>query len=292
MADAKFVLKALKTGKERELADKLLVGRGLLEGISLESESASRKHAVLTVMADDAYVEDTGSSNGTFVNGERITARRQINPGDRIEFSDEAYELARVAPQGAATVVRHQPQQPRTASPARMPWPDVEWDEKDHTLACTPQQLQALQKRSQELRAANLAAPPVSIPCLIFREPDKTVPLTMNEGPTQEWIIGRRPDCEICIDSERVSAVHAKIVRIGSQWSAIDALSSNGLYVNNFAAGKQYLRAGDLLRFGDVECVFRLPPAVVRKPIAPAMRYVLIGAAACIVALLIGLLVL
>jgi len=292
MANARFVLKSLKTGKERELSEKTLAGRGLLDGISLESESTSRKHAVITVVSDLAYVEDTSSSNGTFVNGERISAKRQINPGDRIEFSDEAFELARVAQQGAATVVRHQPQAvSREPAPAAVPWPDVEWDEKDHTKACTPEQLREFQRRSNELRAANLAAPPVSVPCLVFRDPDKTVPLTLNEGVTQEWIIGRRPDCAICIESERVSAVHAKIVRTGPQWIAIDALSSNGMYVNNYPAGKQYLSAGDLLRFGDVECIFRLPPHVAPKRIAPGMRYVLIGVAACIVALLIGLLV-
>ncbi len=294
MANARYVLKSLKTGKERELSETTVVGRGSLDGISLESDGCSRKHAVITVVGDTVCVEDTQSSNGTFVNGERISAQRLVTSGDRIAISDDQFELLRVQQQ-EATVIK-QRSTPAASAPAvsRMPWPDVEWNDKDHTRACTPQQLAEFQKRSHELRAANLAAAPVAVPCLIFRDPDNTVPFTVNDEPTQEWIVGRRPDCDVCIESERVSAVHAKIVRTGSQWMAIDALSSNGMFVNSYQAGKQYLSAGDLLRFGDVECTFRLPPEA--APSAgrglPGMRrYLLIGAAACIVALVVGWLV-
>jgi pSer/pThr/pTyr-binding forkhead associated (FHA) protein len=322
MANGRWVLKSLQTGKERELSETTPVGRGMLDGIALDSDGCSRKHAVLTVVGDTVCVEDTQSANGTFVNGERISARKLLNPGDRIAFSDDQFELLRVQQQQEMTVVRQRStpaanaptvnaaasDTPVSDAPAanapiassstasvpavRMPWPEVEWNDKDHTVACTPQQLAEFQKRSRELREANLAAAPVSVPCLIFREPDKTVPFTVNNDPRQEWIIGRRPDCDVCVESERVSAVHAKIVRTGSQWMAIDALSSNGMFVNNYQAGKQYLSAGDQLRFGDVECVFRLPPPAIvsqsGKGISPGIRYLLIGVAACIVAFVIG----
>jgi pSer/pThr/pTyr-binding forkhead associated (FHA) protein len=289
MANARFVLKSVKTSKERELSEMTVVGRGVLDGIALESDSCSRKHAALTVAAGTAYVEDTQSGNGTFVNGERISAKRVLEPGDRLSFSDEEFELLRIQPQ-EATVIRDQETRVAHTGGPRMPWPDVEWDDKDHTLSCTPQQLAKFQRDAKELREANVSAPPVSVPCLMFSEPKRTVPLAVDKSPRQEWIIGRRPDCDICVESGRVSAVHAKIVRTGPQWIAIDALSSNGMFVNNLEAGKQYLAAGDLLRFGDVECVFRLPPQTRRSTaqVSPGMRYLLIGIVACVVALLVG----
>src|ERR1700722_18423147 len=158
MANARFVLKSLKMSKERELSDTTVVGRGALDGIALENDSCSRKHAVLTVAGDVAYVEDTQSSNGTFINGERTSGKQLLKPGDRLAFSDEEFELLRIQPQNA-TVIKHQETRDTPGGAPRIPWPDVEWDESDHTSACTPQQLAEFQRRTKELRAANLSAP-------------------------------------------------------------------------------------------------------------------------------------
>src|SRR5262249_30392803 len=45
----------------------------------------SRRHARLRWQADGFWLEDLGSSNGTFVNGDPASGRHRVVPGDRLE---------------------------------------------------------------------------------------------------------------------------------------------------------------------------------------------------------------
>ena len=71
------------------------VGRALENEIQLEEdEFASARHARLTPQRDGVWLEDIGSTNGTFVNGVRLKRSRRLEPGDviRIGESDFRYE--------------------------------------------------------------------------------------------------------------------------------------------------------------------------------------------------------
>jgi predicted component of type VI protein secretion system len=63
---------------------KFYIGRG--EGCHLRSQShtISRKHCVIRLGDASATIEDCGSTNGTIINGEKISDRRPIYNGDRI----------------------------------------------------------------------------------------------------------------------------------------------------------------------------------------------------------------
>jgi hypothetical protein len=61
------------------------VGRNPENEIFLVDPSVSRRHAVVDVQGDHLLVRDAGSSNGTFVNGERVQLRT-LHPGDRVAF--------------------------------------------------------------------------------------------------------------------------------------------------------------------------------------------------------------
>jgi pSer/pThr/pTyr-binding forkhead associated (FHA) protein len=52
------------------------------------SEIVSRKHADIRVEADAFYIEDVGSSNGTYINNIPLSQgnRHRLRPGDRISF--------------------------------------------------------------------------------------------------------------------------------------------------------------------------------------------------------------
>ena len=73
----------------------LTVGRGLTNDLSLAvDEFASTRHARFEPRRDGVFVEDIGSTNGTFVNGIRVTRERKLVPGDvvRIGETDLRYE--------------------------------------------------------------------------------------------------------------------------------------------------------------------------------------------------------
>jgi hypothetical protein len=83
------------------------IGRSRECDVTIEHETLSRKHATIHVRWDGADVEDNGSRNGTFVNGERVRGRMAIHEGDvvvlgTVRFYVEAAPLDQTAPLAAA----------------------------------------------------------------------------------------------------------------------------------------------------------------------------------------------
>ncbi|MFL5461892.1 MAG: FHA domain-containing protein, partial [Gemmatimonadales bacterium] len=70
----------------------LVVGRGVTSDIAIYDPTISRRHAELVVGADGVQVKDLGSSNGTFVNGARITASR-LGLEDTVTFGKVVFRL-------------------------------------------------------------------------------------------------------------------------------------------------------------------------------------------------------
>ena len=64
------------------------MGRGSGSDIVLQDNQASRQHAEISRQGDQFFIRDLGSTNGTFVNGERITAPRLLNPGDQVRIGE------------------------------------------------------------------------------------------------------------------------------------------------------------------------------------------------------------
>ncbi len=80
----KFVAGKYEGGEFRLPSEgEVVIGRGADLPIVLVEDMVSRKHARLTISSDGMKIEDLGSTNGTFVNGERIK-RIEVRDGDRI----------------------------------------------------------------------------------------------------------------------------------------------------------------------------------------------------------------
>ena len=86
----------------------IVLGRGADADVVLADGSASRRHARIAADGEAWVIEDLGARNGTFVNGERISAVRRLVPGDviqigativRVRRADEAQRSA-IAPLG------------------------------------------------------------------------------------------------------------------------------------------------------------------------------------------------
>ena len=61
------------------------IGRAPENMIRLEDNSVSGRHAELVLVADNCYLKDLGSTNGTLVNGQPVT-ETQLRAGDRVRF--------------------------------------------------------------------------------------------------------------------------------------------------------------------------------------------------------------
>ena len=73
----------------------LLVGRGSGNDVNLaRDEYASSNHARVEPRRDGVWVEDVGSTNGTYLNGTRLTQAKRLAPGDilRVGETELRYE--------------------------------------------------------------------------------------------------------------------------------------------------------------------------------------------------------
>lgn len=62
------------------------VGRGLNNDLIVEDPRVSRQHAQFRLKARRYYVSDTGSTNGTYVNGAALTTEQPLRDGDMVSF--------------------------------------------------------------------------------------------------------------------------------------------------------------------------------------------------------------
>jgi hypothetical protein len=80
----RFISGKYQGGEFPLVADRqILVGRSSDLEMVLVEDMVSRKHARVSVAADQIWIEDLGSTNGTFVNGEKIK-RTRLKEGDRV----------------------------------------------------------------------------------------------------------------------------------------------------------------------------------------------------------------
>ncbi len=80
------------------------IGRGHANDLVLNDPSVSRFHAVVKLVGETVVVADRGSTNGVFINGERITAEHLFRPAERMHIG--AYELRLESTDESSLVVR------------------------------------------------------------------------------------------------------------------------------------------------------------------------------------------
>ncbi len=85
----------LREGAAYDLAEGAVLGRGDNADIRLEDSFASGRHTQLTPHGDVIVVEDLGSTNGTYLNGEPLNGPQPLHPGDRIRIGDSEFAFER-----------------------------------------------------------------------------------------------------------------------------------------------------------------------------------------------------
>ena len=98
-------------------AQELVVGRASDAGIVLVEEMVSRRHARFLLSNTELSIEDLGSTNGTFVNGEKIQ-KSTLKEGDRVLIGTS---ILKVVPADTASASRRKMEPPRPSVAPRGP---------------------------------------------------------------------------------------------------------------------------------------------------------------------------
>jgi pSer/pThr/pTyr-binding forkhead associated (FHA) protein len=111
------VLVRFKDNERRDIklsGNKTVIGRRPDCGVRIQTSDVSRRHCEIESQDDRVLIRDLGSSNGTFVNGQRVEEVK-LSPGDTIQVGPVAFT---VQIDGEPTEVRPSQQQRGAASPA------------------------------------------------------------------------------------------------------------------------------------------------------------------------------
>ncbi|NYG54194.1 FHA domain-containing protein FhaB/FipA [Nocardioides perillae] len=89
-----LVVEGANTGDRAELSEApILVGRGTDAAIRLDDDYVSTRHARVVASGDQWFVEDLGSTNGTYVGSARITQPTAITMGTQVRIGKTVLEL-------------------------------------------------------------------------------------------------------------------------------------------------------------------------------------------------------
>ena len=98
-----------------------LLGRDVTNDISLGDPEVSRQHARLTRTPGGYVLEDLGSTNGSFVNGERLVAPRVLASGDLLGLGENVtLSFEGAGPESAETVMGEAAQHGAAPTPEAM----------------------------------------------------------------------------------------------------------------------------------------------------------------------------
>ena len=105
-------------GAEHPLDGELILGREpATADLVIADPGVSRRHARVLAQNGDVIVEDLGSSNGTYVNGHRISGPVVLGPADELQLGDTVVGLR----EATRTAPMHRPAPRRLAPPPHQP---------------------------------------------------------------------------------------------------------------------------------------------------------------------------
>jgi pSer/pThr/pTyr-binding forkhead associated (FHA) protein len=113
-----------RSGERIEVLDELVVGRENAD-VTVDDEEVSRRHLAVRPHDDGVELEDLGSTNGTFVDGARLSAAVVITESARVMIGETEIEIEVEVPEPevdpSLTRVRERPQMPDATVVRSMP---------------------------------------------------------------------------------------------------------------------------------------------------------------------------
>ncbi len=101
----------------------IYIGRESTNTIMINDPQVSRHHAKMELRGTTYLIQDIGSTNGTFINGKRITGVVALNPGDTVALGEGIVLAYEPTVEANATILSTPPPQATVMQPAPAPVP-------------------------------------------------------------------------------------------------------------------------------------------------------------------------
>lgn len=203
--------------------EEVLIGRSDAVDVQLPDAAISLVHARLVVDKGRWLLMDMGSTNGTSLDGERLTAgeARTLYPGALLRLGPFAVEVQATCDEAMAPAGEG----PQTAELARQMVRDV--------LGALDQSDPFFEVLSGPTKGARVAV------------------------PVAGGLIGRGADCAVSLPDKDASRHHARVQRAGGTVQIEDLESKNGVFVDEQqVASLRALEHGQLVRVGSTKLRF------------------------------------
>jgi|SRR5690348_4180543 len=227
----------------------LTFGREAGCDVVVNGKDVSRRHAEI-VSTPKGYLVVDQSTNGTFVNEERVQGQRLLARADVIRIGDENFRFyADAAPAAKSS---SPPPGPAASTPPAAP-----------QAVTLPAQAAGAGERLKNTMHGMPASPrptggsstPAPLASFLIRS--GALKGTRFQVKTPIVNIGRADYNDLVLNEESISTSHAKLQRREGVWVLVDLESTNGTFVDgDKVSGETPLAPGAMVRFGDVQTVF------------------------------------
>jgi pSer/pThr/pTyr-binding forkhead associated (FHA) protein len=234
-------LVSLTDGREYTIVTaSLVLGREAGCDVVVSGKDVSRRHAEI-VASPKGYLLVDSSTNGVFVNDERIQGQRLLARADVIRIGEESFRF--YSDQAAP------PAEPAASAPvAASPAATARLQNTAFGMPVTPR---------PTAPSPSPAAAVVTGPMANFLVRNGVLKGQRLIVKTPVVNIGRAEYNDLVVPDESVSTSHAKLQRREGIWVLVDLESTNGTYVDGERISNETpIAPGTMVRFGDVQLVF------------------------------------
>lgn len=233
------IIEGPSSGQEFTLTKQVtVIGRDEQVDVTIHAPSVSRRHARILQRDGDFYIEDLGSSNGTFVNGQRIEQVTALHDGDRIAL-------------GQALMLRFNTQSDETL------------DDEQTMLQATVYAVDENVPATVQMHKSDTVEPETQAPAL---QPTRLIVQIVGQAPQvhelREEVItlGRAEDNDIVIPSRIISRYHARLERSADTYRLVVLPQASNAVVYQGEALQQphLLRHRDELHIGQDDSPFQV----------------------------------
>lgn len=212
----------------------ITIGRGKECDVAIDNTAISRHHLSLSLNGGIFFITDEGSTNGTFVNGSKVTTDEPISENDIVEFGkftmrsnleDESVEDLKLSTSVSAGLM----------------------DMDDETIFVNSKQTKPQKKKFKPKTKGGL---------LTVVQGSATPPEFELAGATSVKI-GKDSSCDIVVSGWFVGKAQCYIIKRDNNFFIVPQKAWAGTFVNNVKINdEQQLRAGDIIKIKDSQIRF------------------------------------